>query len=556
MVVVGGLFCLPASAGAAWSAPSQVTGYLGSSFGAAIDDEGTAHIGVSASTAPAPAGGSGIYELTRAAGSSTWSPVKIAPLVNDVSFAFAANGAATATWEGAQESGKDTVWAAYRPAGGAWVAPVKVSTPDRVWSGPVAAISADGAATTVAMTGPAVGGPDQISYSTSSNGTWSPASDLATVQQSLSAGTTACNVTLFAGTSPNGSPIAAWSDYYGSAKYGTGLNQEKALCGVRIATTSGTNDVTPRPSIGWAATPGGALPSWDLRNFSADPDTGAVALGILGRTDYITTDGGTCGGDPACQKSPQEAHALLGSPAGVTGTGTNLADSGLTSLAARDGRLALAVRGPSNPLAAGIGTSVPSRSPLSADVALQTASMALGPDGEATLAVGDGSTVRTFDAEAGGGFGAATTIGTSSTSRISASINCRHERFLAWIRTAPGGIFTSDDASGSSDCSDTPDPPSNHFTVGKVNGTKLTLTVEAPGAAAVSQAAGKPKDTKLLKPSKGSGGPGALTVSLKLTSAGKKQLKKKGKLSIKSTISFTPTGGEKATTSKTLKLKK
>jgi hypothetical protein len=99
-------------------------------------------------------------------------------------------------------------------------------------------------------------------------------------------------------------------------------------------------------------------------------------------------------------------------------------------------------------------------------------------------------------------------------------------------------------------------PPSNVFKKGKLklnrsNGTgTLTVTVPGPGVLKVSDAAATKKATaskarkKLvkpttLKPTKA----GQVKVPLKPTAGGKKILKRKGKLKIKVSLSFTPTGG-------------
>jgi hypothetical protein len=113
-----------------------------------------------------------------------------------------------------------------------------------------------------------------------------------------------------------------------------------------------------------------------------------------------------------------------------------------------------------------------------------------------------------------------------------------------------------------------PAPPSNVFTKGKLklnkkNGTG-TLSVTVPGAGVLTltdasstkKATASKRKPKLVKPATlKPAAAGQVKVPLKPTGAGKKILKKKGKLKIKATLSFTPTGGTAATQSLTATLK-
>ena len=106
------------------------------------------------------------------------------------------------------------------------------------------------------------------------------------------------------------------------------------------------------------------------------------------------------------------------------------------------------------------------------------------------------------------------------------------------------------------------DVPPNGFRVGKVKGTKLTLTLDSAGAVQItdatsplSAAATAAKKKKSLKPSSASGGPGKLKVALRLTKAAAKKLRQAGKLKLKASITFTPTGGVPDTKTAKLKLK-
>jgi hypothetical protein len=105
---------------------------------------------------------------------------------------------------------------------------------------------------------------------------------------------------------------------------------------------------------------------------------------------------------------------------------------------------------------------------------------------------------------------------------------------------------------------------SNTFTFA-VQGKQLLVSVDASGKVAVSDAAAprsashlkkkKVKKKPLLNPSSGSGDPPTITVPLALTKAAKKILKKKGKVTVNATITFTPQGGLASTQTAKLKIK-
>lgn len=121
----------------------------------------------------------------------------------------------------------------------------------------------------------------------------------------------------------------------------------------------------------------------------------------------------------------------------------------------------------------------------------------------------------------------------------------------------------------------TPAPPSNAFGIGSSitfskSGTAVVITLNAPGpgtftgtdaaaagSARASAVASATKKKALIKPARAvaqKAGPVKMTV--KLSSAGKKVLKKKGKVKVKVAITFTPNGGKPATQIKALTFKK
>jgi len=118
-----------------------------------------------------------------------------------------------------------------------------------------------------------------------------------------------------------------------------------------------------------------------------------------------------------------------------------------------------------------------------------------------------------------------------------------------------------------------PAPPSNSFTVGskivfKSGQTVLSVTVPGPGILSVTPSAGgaraaqaRAEIAKKKKPLVKSvrvnvKAAGVVKVTIKPTAAGKKVLKKKGKLKQKVRITFTPTGGTPKSTTKTITIKR
>ena len=97
----------------------------------------------------------------------------------------------------------------------------------------------------------------------------------------------------------------------------------------------------------------------------------------------------------------------------------------------------------------------------------------------------------------------------------------------------------------------------------RVKRRKLIVRVQASGKVAVvdaasplSASAAKKKRRRLLKPSSGSGDPPKITVPLRLTKVAKSRLKKKGKVTVRARITFTPQGGLVNTQKAKLKIKR
>jgi hypothetical protein len=94
----------------------------------------------------------------------------------------------------------------------------------------------------------------------------------------------------------------------------------------------------------------------------------------------------------------------------------------------------------------------------------------------------------------------------------------------------------------------TPRAPSNAFTVGSLNGTKLRITVHARGTVRVAN--------HLLRPASTTGGPGVIVVKLRLTAPAQRTLARRHRLALHARITFTPRGGRPATKVRSLLLRR
>jgi len=460
---------LPASAYAAWSGATQVKGFSeGKNVLAGIDDDGTQQLGLLAATAPE---GPGLYSLTRTPGASDWSSKKVFGPINNGRFAFARSGAAVVAWEGAQEGGKPTVWAAYRPAGKAWGAPAKLDNPPKLGKAPQPVISDKGQAAVVwsRKTDAGLREPDQIVYAATTTTSWPPApSELAkiAVAQPKDEEFNVClpGSDLIAGMLPSGTPIVAWNDAYGSYKQEVvdlvppieSGDDELGVCGVRVATPGNTQNVTGRPGIGWGATPAAPIPFWSPVGFEVDPVTGRTALVMRGNDDAVTDDNAVCDAPGA-----QEVDYCFDNPAFETrlslGTGTDVPHPGtltaaLVRVSLRNGFVAVATRGSSAPaLAGGIGTGFPTLATLNPDTALTSSALAVGPKGEAQLLIHNGvNLLKTFGAGAGSQLAAGNDIETSQAAP-SVAIGCNGDALVAWNRGV-NGIFAAVNPTGAAQC--------------------------------------------------------------------------------------------------------
>ena len=94
--------------------------------------------------------------------------------------------------------------------------------------------------------------------------------------------------------------------------------------------------------------------------------------------------------------------------------------------------------------------------------------------------------------------------------------------------------------------------PSNSFTVVGLKKSTVILTLASAGKVTATEATAKKKPVAkaraatLLRPSSATGGPGQTSLKLSLTAAAKTKLRKAGKVKIRASLAFTPTGGTTA----------
>jgi hypothetical protein len=509
----------------AWSGASQVVGYSeGKNVVASIDDDGTQQLGFLAPSV-------GLFSLTRPAGSTgsaTWTAKNVSGAINNGHFAFAGNGAAVATWKGLGNS----VLAAYRPAGKAWGSAVTFETPPKLGEDPIPTISDKGDAAVVWSRKSDIDlrEPDEIRYAATSNGTWSAAATLAEIEVAQPVNeddflSCLAGSGMDAAMLPNGDPIVAWNDPYGSFKQTVTTppgDNELGICGVQVATPgSGPKAIAPatRPSIGWGVTPSGELPFWLPVSLEVDPVSGRTALIVRGSADSVTTSCGAQEVDYCFDSSGGfETRVSLGTGTTIPHPGTLTAS--LAGVALRNGFVAAATGSGTAALTGGVSTGFPTLAALSPNALLTVSSLAVGSKGEAELLVHNGTKLIAYSAAAGGQFGPAADIQTGSQGGVSVAIGCNGDSLAGWNR-GTNGLFAATDITGAAQCDgeeggeETP-PVENPSTPGSVapsssGGSSSTTTPSAPVIAKKSlkckkgfkkkTVRGKPKCVK--KPKKG-----------------------------------------------------
>jgi hypothetical protein len=104
--------------------------------------------------------------------------------------------------------------------------------------------------------------------------------------------------------------------------------------------------------------------------------------------------------------------------------------------------------------------------------------------------------------------------------------------------------------------------PSNSFTVVGLKKSTVILSLASAGKVTVTEATAKKKKgaaggkaVALLRPSSVAGGPGRTNLKLALTAAAKTKLREAGKVTVRASLAFTPTGGTTALQVRSLTVK-
>jgi hypothetical protein len=264
---------------------------------------------------------------------------------------------------------------------------------------------------------------------------------------------------------PGGTPVATWNDAYGSWKETGGGNDglEHALCSVRADAGGATVDVTPRPGVGWYASPAAAMPSWTQAGFTGSATDTKTAVVLRGLEDSLQI-GGCVEGD-ACAKGARETKVALGTGAALGLAGSNLIGiNALAFVALRNERTLVVADSAASVLQTGVGTGFPALTPLPEDFQLISASLALNDAGAAHIgAIPDNiGTIglRLFDAPAAGPFAGPQVVDSSSgASRTpSLALDCKGLPVMAWSRSSSNQIFTSNFDTAPSVCGSGPQP--------------------------------------------------------------------------------------------------
>jgi hypothetical protein len=185
----------------------------------------------------------------------------------------------------------------------------------------------------------------------------------------------------------------------------------------------------------------------------------------------------------------------------------------------------------------------PAGAPINTALASSTIADATVPMGASTLAA-------TFDPPAAVAAGERYAIAVSRPAnwelqRRADDPSCPGREYMSPSQTAP---FTVSGTPSDMIFATFVDPP-NDFSVGKLRGRNLALTV--PGAGTIDVASKR----RLKHSGATSSGPGTVSVALRLTKVAKQKLGRKGKLRVNASITFTPTGGTANQKPATLKFK-
>ncbi|HEX3240613.1 MAG TPA: hypothetical protein VHR18_10820 [Solirubrobacterales bacterium] len=477
--VLVALACVaPATAAAAWSTQQQVKGFLSDGRPAiAVEETGAIDLGISTGATGGGPSGTGAYYLHRPTSATGWSlaegtsVTKITGATNTANWALSSSGAAVVTWS-TGSAFASTPFAAYKAPGKAWSAAEQLDGPTG-YGAPTPVIDEAGHAAVV-WTRKSTGSsyllnmPNQIVYSAPGATTWTAPSKIADItvpdphDQTPGDGIdyNRCGDQLHVAILPGGTPVVSWDDDYGSYKQSGGVNDgyEIGLCSVRTAAAGGAPvNVTPRPATGFYVSPAANMPSWTQTSLVASPTDADTAILLRGREDSLKFTG--CAEVDACADQERDTRAAVGSGA-TLGMGTSIGVKEIATVALRNGRTLLVADGPSSVLRAGVGTGVPSLTPLAEDFQMISAGLSLNDAGAAHVGVVPNNTtsftLRAFDAPAAGAFSAPTVLDTAVRTP-SLGLDCAGLPVIVWARTS-NQIFSSNFDAAPGVCGDGPDP--------------------------------------------------------------------------------------------------
>ncbi|HSS33109.1 MAG TPA: hypothetical protein VLL27_07490 [Solirubrobacterales bacterium] len=476
IALTGALFALlalpAASADAVWSEKEQVKSFTSErALKVAVEDTGTIDLGIATGGGGlGPGPGSGSFYVSRTLAASGWSGTgvtitKITAAPPTGVWALSSSGAALVTWS---QGSPAKTFAAFKPAGGAWGATTLLdSTASTTFDAPIPVIDEKGDAAVVWARKSegathVLNAPNQVVVSVPGpGGAWplepTKLADITTPEPQIPSSPpgsgykySGCPTDLRAAILSDGTPVAAWSDDYGSWKQTGALDPEFeiALCGVRASSGSGTVDITPRPAVGRLAAPAGGMPSWRLLELASSPTDSKSAIELRGLESSIVT-GGSCTETNACVNQQRETQMRLGTGSAF-GSANSLGMSVGAFFALRNGRIAVAADGSTMVLSAGVGATFPNLTALPLDPTTIAAAAALNDAGAAHLAVVPDQIsafgLYMFDAPAAGAFGSPQQLDTSGGVRLTPSIatDCTGKAVVAWARTSPAGqLYTS-----------------------------------------------------------------------------------------------------------------
>lgn len=595
LAVAAAALVAAAPAGAAWQETAKVPG-----TGAPAFPNGTA-TGISADGGAAIAyrNGNDIVVATREAAGGAWALKSFSELgagLEDLALDMNPAGDLVVAWEAED----DFVTAAYKPAGGVWEAH-KVLDNNANLDGEVdVSINTAGTAVVAWEGGKSTPTPtDEIrTVIRAKAGPWPATNGFVVAASEPHGGAEVLAITCSGPTvaiDDLGRVLAAWSSIYGSFDL---LFEEPGFCGVRTTIWNGASwtapsDLTPRPAIGFGATTDQPAPSAGTPVADADPVSGKLTLAFRHSADSYDFDEEEFFNDSGW------SNAVYGGT--VAGGPTGDVES---SVIGAIGELAVAVNGGHAAVASWefdgqFEGQFSTRSVVGASgigLALTALSTALDPRNPTATIGGDGRPFIAFEDLTGSNAALAwtgppnqalcppRTILAPTTSAPSAAANAAGDGIVAVANAT--GLYYADYSADTAGCGGSepgggggggpspsppaPELPSNKATVKAPKSLpdgKVEVVVTVPGAgslvlkgtakvdsADLARASTKKTIVVTQKSAKATKA-GKMTFKLAPSSKASKVVEKRGKLSAKLAITFTPSGGSAATTTKTVVFK-